>query len=95
MDQWAEFLHVSLRTLQRARKDDLAFQALQAERIIEIVTLYTHGMEVFSNQDKLNKWMGTSTAAMGGKAPQELLDTKLGIGLVNDELGRLEHGILA
>jgi len=95
IEQWAEYLHVSVRTIQRSRKEDTAFQALQAERIVEIIMVYKHGIEVFSNQDKLNKWLVTRTATMGGKAPQDFLDTKLGVGLVNDELGRIEHGILA
>jgi len=32
---------------------------------------------------------------MGGISPKELLDTTMGINMVHDQLGRIEHGIFA
>jgi uncharacterized protein (DUF2384 family) len=41
------------------------------------------------------KWMDTPLLPFGNKKPKELLDTLLGIRLITEELGRIEHGIFA
>jgi len=39
--------------------------------------------------------MNTVLLPFGNKKPKEFLDTSLGIRMILDELGRIEHGILA
>lgn len=76
-------------------KEKKAFQPIQSERIVELAMLYRYGLEVFGDKDNLNVWLNSRSIALGGSSPKELLDTKFGIGMVKDELGRIEHGILA
>jgi putative toxin-antitoxin system antitoxin component (TIGR02293 family) len=57
--------------------------------------LYEYGIEVFGDRDNFNIWLNSRSIALGGRSPKELLDTKFGIDLVKDELGRIEHGVLA
>jgi len=39
--------------------------------------------------------METVSVPLGGIKPKELLDTTYGINMIADELGRIEHGVLA
>ncbi|ANH82504.1 hypothetical protein A8C56_17365 [Niabella ginsenosidivorans] len=90
----AGILHTSDRTLRRytpAQK----LNAEQSERVIELARLYTRGAEVFDNLEQFKTWMATPVDALGAKPPKEFLDTSIGIGLLMDELGRIEHGIFA
>lgn len=93
--EWASYLQLSERTIQRNQKEKKAFQPIQSERIVELNMLYQYGVEVFGDKDNFNVWLNSKSMALGGRSPKELLDTKFGINMVKDELGRIEHGVLA
>jgi putative toxin-antitoxin system antitoxin component (TIGR02293 family) len=93
--EWSLFLHLSERSMQRYKKDNKTFDPLQSEKIIEITRLYQRGIEVFGAKPKFDTWLSTSCVALGGPAPKSFLDSSFGIQLIHDELGRIEHGILA
>jgi putative toxin-antitoxin system antitoxin component (TIGR02293 family) len=93
--EWSEILHISERTLQRYKKDSLVFESLQSERILEIALLQRKGIEVFGDAGKFFTWLNTINISLGSITPRELLDNSFGIGLLKDELFRIEHGILA
>lgn len=95
LTDWAHYLQVSERTIQRNRKEKKSFQPIQSERIVELSMLYKYGVEVFEDKDNFNIWLNSKSISLGGRTPKDLLDTKFGIGMVRDELGRIEHGILA
>jgi putative toxin-antitoxin system antitoxin component (TIGR02293 family) len=95
MAEWASFLQLSTRTMQRNQKERKPFQPVQSERIVKLSMLYKYGVEVFGDQDNFDIWLNTRSVALGGNAPKELLDTIFGISMVNDALTRIEHGILA
>lgn len=67
----------------------------QSERLIELAKLYSRGKEVFGNMESFKHWIGSKVMALGNKKPIEFLDTSLGIALLMNELGRIEHGIFA
>ena len=92
--EMAEILHTSDRTLRRYTPSQ-KLNAEQSERIIELARLYTRGAEVFDDLDQFKTWMFTPVDALGAKRPKEFLDTSIGIGLLMEELGRIEHGIFA
>jgi putative toxin-antitoxin system antitoxin component (TIGR02293 family) len=93
--EWASYLQLSERTIQRNQKEKKPFQPIQSERIVDLVMLYEYGVEVFGDQGNFNIWLNSKSIALGGRTPKELLDTKFGVGMVKDELGRIEHGVLA
>lgn len=95
MQNWADFLHVSGKTLSRYQKEDKTFDAPQTERILQIEMLYSRGVEVFGSEDYFMKWLQSESLVLGKKKPQEFLDSSFGITLLMDELTRIEHGILA
>lgn len=67
----------------------------QSERIIELARLYSRGEEVFGSLDAFKEWMDSPVMALGNKKPKTFLDTSLGIDILMNELGRIEHGIFA
>ena len=95
LNEWAAFLNISERTMQRYKKEKRAFDADSSEKIIEITLLYKYGIEVFGNKEKFNSWLETKNVALGSIVPKELLDNTFGINLLKDELTRIEYGILA
>ncbi len=92
---WAIVLDTTLRTLVRYKKDNKTFAPKQTEKIVEIQQLMQYGEEVFGDMDSFHSWLMIDNVAMGGVSPKELLDTSVGLGIVKDALGRIEHGILA
>ena len=93
--EWSTYLHLSERTIQRYQKEEKKFDAIQSEKIIEIVLLYKKGVEVFGNTDKFNSWLETDNLALGRARPKTFLDSSFGINMLKDELNKIEYGILA
>jgi putative toxin-antitoxin system antitoxin component (TIGR02293 family) len=95
LDEWSAFLHLSERTIQRYKKEKKSFDPIHSEKILEITMLYNRGSEVFGTNEKFDTWLEAKNIALGGIKPKELLDSTFGIGLLNNELTRIEHGVLA
>lgn len=93
--EWANYLGISTRTLDRYRNGSKNFPSKQSERIIEIKRLLNHGESVFEDWENFMYWISANNIPMGGVSPKELLDTTMGINMVHDQLGRIEHGIFA
>lgn len=92
--EMADILHTTDRTLRRYTPVQ-KLNAEQSERLVELATLYTRGEDVFSTIGQFKTWMDTPVLALGNKKPKQFLDTSMGISLLMDELGRIEHGIFA
>lgn len=93
----SNILPVSERTLHRYHrysKNQLLSPDV-TDQVIQIAKLYASGIEVFGDKTLFIKWMKLSNIALGGDKPIDLLDTSFGIEMVNDEIGRLEHGIIS
>ncbi|MFB0906912.1 MAG: DUF2384 domain-containing protein, partial [Spirosomataceae bacterium] len=90
-----KFLHLTERTIQRYKKEQKRFEPIQSERILEIAKLQQQGQEVFGSAQYFNDWMNSNIVALGNIKPVELLDSGFGIDMLIEELGRIEHGVLA
>jgi len=95
LEDWSSYLHLSERTIQRYKKENKSFDPLYSERILQIELLYKKGIAVFGIADNFYTWMDTISLPLGNVKPKNLLDTSFGINSIYDELGRIEHGILA
>lgn len=93
--EWSDYLHISERTLQRYKKEKKAFEPIQSERILEIAKLLNRGKEIFGTTEQFEVWLHSNLVSLGGACPKNLLDSSFGIDLVNDELTRIEYGVLA
>ena len=90
----ADILEVTDRTLRRYTAEEVLNKRL-SERALEIAKLYSRGEEVFGDAPSFKQWMDTEVPALGHQKPKSFLDTSLGIQMLMDELGRIEHGVFA
>jgi putative toxin-antitoxin system antitoxin component (TIGR02293 family) len=75
-----------------------ANQALRlylTDRILDLAKLYAHGMIVFGSIDNFNYWLNTPSVDLKGEKPIDFIHSRHGLELVDDVLGRIEHGIPA
>ncbi|MEA3445496.1 MAG: antitoxin Xre/MbcA/ParS toxin-binding domain-containing protein [Bacteroidota bacterium] len=95
INDWSKILHISERTIQRYKRENRKFDSIHSDRLIEIILLLDKGIEVFGNSNNFTIWLESANIALGGIKPKDLLDNTFGIGLLKDELVKIEHGILA
>ncbi len=92
--EMAAIIHTSDRTLRRYGPNQKLSEE-QSERMIEIARLYSRGEDVFGSLEDFKQWMNMKLLPFGDKKPKEFMDTSLGIGMIMDELGRIQHGVFA
>ncbi|MFC6267639.1 type II RES/Xre toxin-antitoxin system antitoxin [Frigoriflavimonas asaccharolytica] len=93
-EDWAEYLNLSTKTLQRNRKDpDFVFKPIHTEKIMELAEVTQFGNTVFDSTAQFYLWLNTPCFALGNLKPAELLKDSYGKELVMAELNRIEHGI--
>lgn len=95
-EDWADYLNLSTKTLQRNRNDpDFVFKPIHTEKIIELAEVTQFGNEVFDSSEQFYLWLNTPSFALGNLKPAELLKDSYGKDLVMAELNRIEYGIFA
>ncbi|WKN46069.1 type II RES/Xre toxin-antitoxin system antitoxin [Tunicatimonas pelagia] len=92
--QLAEILHVTARTLQRYQTNQV-FPSALTERLLRLADVYAKGYEVFEDRAMFQQWMQEPVPALGNVVPLSLLHSIYGTDKIMQELGRIEHGILA
>ncbi|TKS56134.1 type II RES/Xre toxin-antitoxin system antitoxin [Mesohalobacter halotolerans] len=95
-EEWAEYLNISQKSLQRYKKaKDFHFKPIHSEKILEIAEVTAFGKEVFDNNSQFHDWLNTPSLAFNNLTPAELLKDSYGKALVMDELNRIDQGIFA
>lgn len=93
-EEWSDFLDISLKSLQRYKKEpDYLFKSIHSEKIIELAEVTVMGLEVFDTPADFGAWLNASNAALGGRMPLDLLKDSYGQELVIQELNRIDQGI--
>ena len=90
----ANLLVVSPRTIQRQPKGKV-FDKNVSERAIKLAQLTAHGVSVFGAREEFCVWLQTPVVALGNKTPMSILDSTMGVELVDDIIGRIEHGVFS
>jgi putative toxin-antitoxin system antitoxin component (TIGR02293 family) len=91
---WAGFLNLSTKSLQRYRMADAhIFKPLQSEKILALAEVTHLGKKVFGDSEKFYRWLTTPNYALGNLQPLELLKNSYGQELVVDELHRIDQAI--
>jgi putative toxin-antitoxin system antitoxin component (TIGR02293 family) len=93
MQDWAGFLDISSKSLQRYKARKSQFRSIHSEKILELAEVTHAGMEVFNDRDKLRQWLEAENYALGGMRPLDLLKDSYGKELVLSELTRIDEGI--
>lgn len=94
-DNWADFLDISTKSLQRYKQTSKIFKPIQSEKIIEMAEVTNIGVDVFGDMEKFKLWLDTPNFSLGKLKPMELLKDSYGKELVISELTRINYGILA
>lgn len=94
LHKMAELFPISERTLQRYGSDKLLDQSV-TEHLLDVAMVVTRGTEVLGSKLTFPSWLESPVMALENQTPMELLDSRFGVKLVQDELGRIEHGIVA
>jgi uncharacterized protein (DUF2384 family) len=90
---WAGFLHLSERTLLRYASENRSFEGIYIERILMLERLFKKGIEVFATPDAFFNWLVKPKKVLGYVLDKNILSSTEGILAIEDELGRIEHGI--
>jgi len=91
---WADFLGVSTKTLQRFKKEEKhLFKPQHSEKIIELAEVTNYGNEVFDSKSQFYHWLKSPSIALGNMTPIELLKDSYGKEMVLEELNRIDQGI--
>lgn len=76
-----------------SKKPEEKFDQLTSERIMLLADVFSYGLEVFGEKDRLTAWLKRPSKALGDKSPVDMMDTVYGIQEVKNELGRIEYGV--
>jgi putative toxin-antitoxin system antitoxin component (TIGR02293 family) len=91
---WANFLGVSTKTMQRFKNEKKhLFKPQHSEKIIELAEVTNYGNEVFDSKNKFYEWLKLPSIALGSMTPLELLMDSYGKEMVMEELSRIDQGI--
>lgn len=91
-DMLGRILSVS-RAKLLSKKSKEKFDQPTSERILLLADVYSYGLEVFEDKDRLTDWLKRPNKALGNQSPIEMMDTLYGIQEVKNELGRIEYGV--
>lgn len=93
VDEMASVLHVNPRTIVRLDDPTKALKPDMAERVACLQRLIRFGRTVLGGAGPLASFIKAPSMALDGKRPFDYLGTILGMELIFDELGRIEHGV--
>ena len=90
----ATLLPVTERTIQRYTSGK-HFSRVVSEHILQIAEVAARGTEVFGDREQFLLWLNHQNPALAHSTPRSLLASRFGAELILDELGRMEHGVVA
>jgi putative toxin-antitoxin system antitoxin component (TIGR02293 family) len=94
-DILSELISIPKRTLHRKVAREEILKPDESERVLRIGKLYRRALQVFEDPKRATNWFSSKPKALGGKTPLELMKTEFGARLVEDLLGRIEHGVFS
>jgi len=86
-----DVLGVSVRTLQRRRKQGDALTAAESDRLWRLLHIWQRSRTAFASDDAARSWLKTPHGLLDGETPLERLDTEPGLREVEDLLTTLDE----
>ncbi len=83
------------KTFIKYKNTEVKLPSRVAELAIELNAMYQLGHEVFGDKEAFNEWLEEPHSFFYGKPPAQFLNTSAGIGLIVEELKRIEFGATA
>lgn len=85
---------VSVRTIQRrAGSPRRPLSQEQSGRAWKFAEVLTRASEVFGSQTAAERWLSEPAMALDRRRPVDLLSSPVGVEIVEQLLGRIEHGV--
>ncbi len=91
--EWASILHLSEKTLQRYAKDNKNFEGIYVDRIQQMQELIAMGLATFTSAEAFYRWLKREKPVLGELLTFDSLKSSVGIRLITDQLGRIQHGV--
>lgn len=86
-------LIIPRRTLAHRKDKGHSLTPDQSDRLARVVRVVGRAEEALASADKAARWLRKPNRALQGKRPLDLLDSDVGCRLVEQVLGRVEHGL--
>ena len=84
-------LPISQRQLIRYASDHVLNKGITSH-LIQLIELFQKGYKLFG-AEKFNLWIRTPNKVLTNYPPIEIMDTSIGIEMIEDIIGRIEHGV--
>jgi putative toxin-antitoxin system antitoxin component (TIGR02293 family) len=94
MNRLGSVLSIPPSTLSR-RKREGHLDRDESERAFRLARLVDRAAEMTGSLEGGVRWLKASQYALGGQTPLDYADTEVGARVVEDLIGRIEHGIPA
>jgi putative toxin-antitoxin system antitoxin component (TIGR02293 family) len=88
-------LVVPKRTLARRRSGNELLTVEETDKALRLKRIAALAEQVFGNRAKAHRWMRKPKRSLSGEAPLAYLASENGARIVEEMLGRIEHGIYA
>ncbi|MCB1735514.1 MAG: DUF2384 domain-containing protein [Gammaproteobacteria bacterium] len=89
-----DLIGMSMRTYQRRVKEAKPLTPVESDRLYRLVKVEERATEVFQDREIAADWLCSDNRALGD-TPLNLLDTEIGVDMVERALTRIEHGVFA
>lgn len=88
----ASWLNINVKTLRNYKTEDAKIKDYVQEKIVLLLSLFKHGMEVMGDSKIFSNWLETSNFFFDNKTPSDFLTTFSGILFVDERLSAMEYG---
>lgn len=83
------------RTLARRRDKGEMLSPVESDRVLRLERIVESANRVFANEEKAHRWLRSEIIALDGARPIDLLASETGAHLIEEELVRIDYGMLA
>lgn len=93
-DSLSTALALPKRTLSRRKRQD-RLTADESDRLMRLARVAAHAIGVLGTSEKAANWLKKPNRALGSVTPLSQMDTEAGVRMVEQVLGRIEHGVFS
>ncbi|TVP58396.1 MAG: DUF2384 domain-containing protein [Gemmatimonadales bacterium] len=83
----------SRRSLTRKKTKKQPLSAVESDRLARVVRVISRAEEALGDAEAAYRWLRKPNRALGGRRPLDLLASDIGARMVEQSLGRIEHGV--
>ena len=91
--EWAKLLHTKVSQIRAIKSSEAAPTTRQKDDIVGIAAILEHGLNTFGTKEALKSYLSGSPESYAGLKPFDLLGSSQGRTFIDDELGRIDHGV--